>query len=109
MKTLSVSTTLLTASLVFAHLNIVQAYTESPTAVNKPTYPIASDQCNRWGQVNTDKDPLNIRAKPSQDARVVVKAPKGAWVCILSVHDDNWYKVSYDDITGYAASAFIKG
>ncbi|OQW91841.1 MAG: hypothetical protein BWK79_16020 [Beggiatoa sp. IS2] len=108
MKTLSVSVTLLTASLVSTHLSTVQAYTESLTAVNKSTYPIASE-CNRWGQVNTDKDPLNIRAKPSQDARVVVKAPKGAWVCILGVHDDNWYKVSHDDITGYAASAYIKG
>jgi uncharacterized protein YgiM (DUF1202 family) len=70
---------------------------------------VADSSCNRWGEVNTAKDPLSIRVKPSQNANVIAKVPKGASVCILSVYDDNWYKVKYKSITGYAASAYIKG
>lgn len=108
MKMSFISTTLLTTSLVLASFTATQAGSIYPIAANPISPPLASE-CNRWGQVNTDKDSLNIRANPSQDARVLVKAPKGAWVCILKVHDDNWYKVSYDDFIGYAASAYIKG
>ena len=61
----------------------------------------------RQGTVVTERDPLNLRAKPNTAAAIVTAIPKGATVTVYGVYD-GWYSVAYDDSAGYAAAQFVR-
>lgn len=50
---------------------------------------------------------LNVRESASTSADLVGTIPKGTVVTLLATSGD-WYKISYNDITGYALAKYIK-
>jgi N-acetylmuramoyl-L-alanine amidase len=60
----------------------------------------------RAGVVVTGGGRLNLRAKPSTDAEVLLRIPNGASVIVFS-NWQGWSVVQYGGVIGYAASEFI--
>lgn len=58
------------------------------------------------GMVTTKGDPLNLRSGPSTDQAVAAKLPNRALVSVVGF-TDGWYKVTYNDLTGYVSSDYI--
>lgn len=65
-----------------------------------------ADAAIGYGKVNTDGATLNVRSAPSTDASKVTALPSGTVVKIIGV-DSNWYKISYNDQTGYVSSDYL--
>lgn len=61
----------------------------------------------RQGTVVTEKDPLNLRAKPSTAAAIVTTVPKGAAVTVYGVYD-GWYSVTYGEYAGFASAQYVR-
>lgn len=63
------------------------------------------------GQINTQSDPLNLRAKPDQNAEIIAKMPKGCSVGILGSNSD-WYYIHYTEngtsYYGYASRQYVR-
>lgn len=59
-----------------------------------------------YGKVNTDGASLNVRSAPSTTAAKVTALSDGTVVKIIGV-DSNWYKISYNNKTGYVSSEFL--
>ncbi|HEX9062928.1 MAG TPA: SH3 domain-containing C40 family peptidase [Clostridia bacterium] len=59
----------------------------------------------RSGTITGDR--VNVRSKPSTEARVLEKAEKGDSVSILD-EADGWYRVSIDGTKGWVSSSFVK-
>lgn len=59
-----------------------------------------------YGKVNAEGSTLNMRDGASIDAAKVATLPADAVVDIIGV-DNGWYKVSYQDKTGYVSSDFM--
>lgn len=58
------------------------------------------------GFVNTQNDPLNVRAEPSTMSKVIGEVQKGASVEITG-SDDNWYQIRYGSQIGYVSKLYI--
>lgn len=56
--------------------------------------------------VDTDGGNLNIREKPSMEARVITTAPDKSSILILGKWE-NWYVVNYNGYIGYANGKYI--
>lgn len=56
--------------------------------------------------VNTEKPNLNMRDKP--DGEIIGVIPKGEIVELIQRKNADWFKVKYQDKTGYCASKFLK-
>ncbi|HEX3037770.1 MAG TPA: N-acetylmuramoyl-L-alanine amidase [Oscillospiraceae bacterium] len=67
---------------------------------------ISPPQPVRIGKVTTQSGNLNIRSKPSTQAKVIGQAPKGAAIKVLG-ETQGWYVVNYNGIVGYSSSDFI--
>lgn len=52
-------------------------------------------------------DNLNLRATASANAKILLSIPKGKNVTYIST-SGSWYKVKYNDKTGYVSSKYIK-
>lgn len=61
----------------------------------------------RQGTVVTEKDPLNLRAKPDTAAAIVTAIPKGATVTVYGVYD-GWYSVAYGQYAGFVSSQYVR-
>ena len=61
----------------------------------------------RQGTVVTEKDPLNLRAKPDTAAAIVTAIPKGATVTVYGVYD-GWYSVAYGTYAGFVSSQYVR-
>lgn len=62
--------------------------------------------------VNTQTDPLCLRSEPNQTSTIIAWMPKGTKITASEpreLYNSGWYKVIYDDLTGYASSNYIKG
>ena len=57
------------------------------------------------GVVNADV--LNFREGQSTVSRIIGKIPNGKVVDILDKSNKNWYKISYDNKTGFVSSEFL--
>lgn len=68
--------------------------------------PFVDKLIDREGIVITRDDPLNMRSRPSTDASVILKIPKGSKIKILGQYRD-WYVVEYNGETGYVRSDYI--
>lgn len=60
------------------------------------------------GMIATQSSPLNIRAKASNDGKVLGHAAKGSAVLISKLVNEDWYQVTLDDGTiGYASTEYV--
>lgn len=59
----------------------------------------------RSGTITGDR--VNVRSKPSTEAKVLEKAGKGDSVSILD-EADGWYRISIDGTKGWVSSSFVK-
>lgn len=59
-----------------------------------------------WGKVTTSGDPLNLREGAGTEFSVAGKLPNGAAVQVAGLFD-GWYKVTYNDKTGYVSSDYV--
>lgn len=50
---------------------------------------------------------VNLRANPSEKAKVLKSVPVGAEVDVLDDTDPNWTKIAYNGMTGYMMSKFL--
>lgn len=50
---------------------------------------------------------LNIRKKPSTDAKIVGKLPKNAGCNIYGITKDGWAKIKSGNVTGYVSSEYL--
>jgi len=62
---------------------------------------------NRIGYIVTDRDPLNIRMMPSKNSDVIGSIPKGSKILVLGKEENGFYKISWNNINGYASSRWI--
>lgn len=68
--------------------------------------PFVNATPERQGKVSVTSGNLNIRSKPSTEATVLAKAPKGSTIAVLGEWRE-WYVVNYKGTVGYAASRYI--
>lgn len=59
-----------------------------------------------WGKVTTAGDPLNVRSGAGTAFSVISKLNNGAPVKVTGLFD-GWYKVTYNNVTGYVSSDYI--
>lgn len=63
------------------------------------------------GQVATQSDPLNLRAKPDSNAEIIAKMPRGCDVGIFGSNSD-WYYLHYSEngvsYYGYASRQYVR-
>lgn len=50
---------------------------------------------------------VNVRTGPSTDYEVIARVSAGKIVDLVSL-DDGWYKITFDDITGYISADYIR-
>lgn len=73
------------------------------------SFTTVSDENNvdsKYGTVNTVKDPLNVRKKPSIDSDKIGSIPKGDTVTVIG-ETDEWYEIEYGDKTGYVSKLYV--
>jgi hypothetical protein len=83
---------------------------ESELMVDKsdPTMDMGSSSKARQVKIMTKRTPLNIRAKPSSNARVIGKVKKGAIVRLIEETSD-WYHIAYaTGKTGWISRKYSK-
>lgn len=62
---------------------------------------------NKTAYVVTDSSPLNLRDKPSMNSNIIGSIPKGAQIVVVGKETNGFYKVIWNNITGYASSSWI--
>ena len=81
-------------------------YIKNVEDTTEPT--VADDGCIMFtAMVNTEEDPLNVREKPSKDAKVIGQFEKGEIIDVYS-EADGWCEVRYDGKVGYVSKEFIQ-
>lgn len=68
--------------------------------------PFVMPEGTRRGIVVTEGTGLNLRSYPNTNANILASIPNGAAVTVYGTVND-WYVVSWNGLTGYAASEFI--
>ena len=68
--------------------------------------PFVEPMMPQRGVVKLTSGTLNLRAKPSRNARIKASIPNGAMVVVVGQWRD-WYVVNYRGLVGYAASQYI--
>ena len=58
------------------------------------------------GTVNTGSSTLRVRSEANTDSAVLDKLSHGTKVDVLST-SNGWYKISYDELTGYVSSDYL--
>lgn len=51
---------------------------------------------------------VNLRKQPSKSSVVLIRVPLGQTVTVLDVSDETWWKVKYQNTTGYMMQEFLK-
>ena len=91
------------------------ALTEGDSSVNDPSLdkeesiPDGSivEEIRKKAYVVTESSPLNMRLQPSSDSKVVITIPKNSEVTVIGKENNGFYKVEYNNKTGYASSKWI--
>lgn len=68
--------------------------------------PFFETENRRPGVVDVSWGVLNLRARPSTSAPILLQIPDGAPITILN-GADGWYLVTYNGVTGYVSSDFV--
>lgn len=84
-----------------AYLNAVNYDTPGPTP-DPPPAPKTAITVAESGST------VNLRKQPSKSAVVLVRVPLGETVQVLSVYDSTWWRVRYQNTTGYMMQEFLK-
>ena len=58
--------------------------------------------------VNTNKDPLRLRTQPNTSCPTICLMPKGSKVTLIQIVNNEWMKVKYRTMTGYAYRKYLK-
>lgn len=68
-----------------------------------------SNQSNtrKTGYVATDSSPLNMRSEPSTNSNIIASIPKNSEVTVIGNEVNGFYKIEYNNKTGYASSKWI--
>lgn len=61
----------------------------------------------RIGYVATDSSPLNMRTEPSVNSNVIMSLPRDSEVTVIGNEVNGFYKIEYNNKTGYASSEWI--
>lgn len=61
----------------------------------------------RKGYVVTESSSLNMRDKPSLSSNIIGSIPKGAEITVVGKETNGFYKVIWNNTTGYASSSWI--
>lgn len=59
-----------------------------------------------YGQINTDGSALNLRATASIDGNILATIPNGTGLTLEGI-SGGWYKVTYNDQTGYVSGDYV--
>lgn len=51
---------------------------------------------------------VNFRTSPNTSSKIIKTLSKGTKVTVISKYSDNWYKIKYDDKTGYISSKYLE-
>lgn len=62
----------------------------------------------RKGYVITESSPLNVREEPSASSNILGTVPKQSKVKVIGNEVNGFYKISYNDLTGWSSSEWIK-
>ncbi|ACD52078.1 CHAP domain-containing protein [Clostridium botulinum] len=62
----------------------------------------------RKGYVITESSPLNVREEPSALSNILGIVPKKSKVKVIGKEVNGFYKISYNDLTGWSSSEWIK-
>ncbi|NFS84130.1 ligand-binding protein SH3, partial [Clostridium botulinum] len=62
----------------------------------------------RKGYVITESSPLNVREEPSASSNILGTVPKKNKVKVIGNEVNGFYKISYNDLTGWSSSEWIK-
>lgn len=68
--------------------------------------PFLTPQPLRQGTVTVQWGRLNIRDLPLMDSKILTRAENGDQLTIYG-ENGNWYSVEYDDVVGFANSAYV--
>lgn len=60
-----------------------------------------------YGLVNTNTDPLNLRAEPNTNCSVLDQIPQRIRIPIYSCKTPGWYFTNYNDKKGYVSAEYI--
>lgn len=58
--------------------------------------------------VNTNTDPLRLRTQPNTSCPTICLMPKGSKVTLVQIVNNEWMKVKYRTMTGYAYRKYLK-
>ncbi len=61
----------------------------------------------RTGYVVTESSPLNMRSNPSASSAIITTIPKNSEITVIGQETNGFYKIEYNNKTGYASSAWI--
>ena len=67
--------------------------------------PAASAAIEKTGTIHTQD--ANLREKPSTASNIVIKMDQGTQVSVLESESMGWYKIKYQDKTGYVRMDFV--
>lgn len=95
-----------TTSCVVANITTHAVHTTDVYVDTSTEAVLSTDITVTYGVVNTEKDPLNLRSRPSTDSEILIKIPKNSTVEIISEEAD-WLKIKYDNIEGYVSKQYI--
>lgn len=69
--------------------------------------PFLSPQMPRQAIVQTVSDPLNLRAAPSVNSRIITRIPNRSRVSVLNEYN-GWYVVEYNNLYGYVLGEYLR-
>lgn len=67
----------------------------------------SNNEERKTAYVVTESSPLNLRDKPSMNSNIIGSIPKGAQIIVVGKETNGFYKVIWNNITGYASSTWI--
>ena len=57
--------------------------------------------------MSTERDGLNLRAKPDTAASIVTVIPRGATLTVYGIYE-GWYAVGYGEAAGYVSARYVR-
>lgn len=92
-------------------LIITDSSTNSPALDKEETIPdkdnSSTSEEKRTGYVVTESSPLNMRKEASASSSIVTSIPKNSEITVIGKETNGFYKVEYNNKTGYASSLWI--
>lgn len=108
MKKVILTAGMLTALAPILSSEIAFANTVTEVSVKNEYVRGIEETLNTTGKVNLSSSTvLNIRSTPSTNSKVVGKIKGGSTIKIIGKASNGWYKVKYNNVTGYSSNKYI--